>query len=67
MKDVSKLTPNEIRSICYSAIIKEVGVTGLLKFNRQFSIGEGDYTEDRRESLKDYTIDDIVNDIKKNK
>jgi len=67
MKDINKLTLYEIRNICYSAIVKEVGIVGLLKFNSQFSIGEGDYTKDRIELLKDYNIDDIVKDINEKK
>ncbi len=64
MKDINKLTPYEVRNLCYSAIVKELGIVGLLKFNQQYTIGKGDYTIERKELLKDYSIDKIVKDIK---
>jgi len=56
-----------IRERGFSALKKELGASGMAIFIRQFENGSGDYTEERDESLKDVSIDDIVTSIKKRK
>ena len=56
-----------IRERGFDALARELGVTGMAIFIRQFENGSGDYTEEREESLKDVSIDDIVASIKKRK
>ena len=56
-----------IRERGFNALTKELGSSGMAIFMRQFENGNGDYTAEREELLKDLTIDDIVASIKKRK
>jgi hypothetical protein len=56
-----------IRERGFNALTKELGPSGMAIFMRQFENGNGNYTEERDELLKDLTIDDIVSGIKKRK
>jgi len=56
-----------IRERGFDALARELGVTGMAIFIRQFENGIGDYTEEREESLNGVSIDDIVTSIKKRK
>ena len=56
-----------IRERGFDALAKELGVTGMAIFIRLFENGSGDYTEEREETLKGISIDDIVASIKKRK
>jgi len=56
-----------IRERGFDALAKELGVTGMAIFIRLFENGSGDYTEEREETLKGVSIDDIVASIKKRK
>ncbi|MDR2927047.1 MAG: hypothetical protein LBV41_02410 [Cytophagaceae bacterium] len=57
----------EIREKGYKALSKELGAAGTVVFLRQFESGNGNYTEEREELLKDLTIDNIVASIEKRK
>ncbi len=59
----------EIRQRGLDVLTKELGPVATVRFLRQFENGEGNYTEEREELLKDVTIDDIVAGIaaRKNK
>ena len=54
-----------IREKGFKALTKELGGSGMAIFIRQFEKGDGDYTKEREEALKDISIDDIVLSIKK--
>jgi len=56
-----------IRERGFNALTRELGPSGMAIFMRQFDNGSGNYTEEREESQKDVTIDDIVASIKKRK
>jgi hypothetical protein len=56
-----------IREKGFKALTKELGASGMAMFIRQFENGNGDYTKEREESLKDISIDDIAASIKKRK
>ena len=58
---------HEIREKGFNALTKGLGSFGMAIFIRQFENGNGNYTEERDELLKDLTIDDIVTSIKKRK
>ncbi|MDR2904114.1 MAG: hypothetical protein LBU77_06375 [Clostridiales bacterium] len=49
-----------IRKEGYNALVERLGVAGTIAFLQQFENGSGDYTEERRETLKDETIESIV-------
>lgn len=56
---------NLIRQIGLNALAREPGACGMVSFLRQFETGYGDYTKERRQTLADVSIDEIVNDINK--
>jgi hypothetical protein len=56
--------PNIIRKIGLESLTKELGPVGMAYFLKQYDMGEGDYTKEREELLKDITIEDIENEIK---
>ncbi|CAK0755830.1 conserved hypothetical protein [Gammaproteobacteria bacterium] len=48
-------------------LIKGIGVVDTLRFLNQFSIGYGNYTEERRKMVDSMTLDDIFSGIEKMK
>jgi hypothetical protein len=54
---------NQVRQIGLDILEKELGITGLIIFLKQFENGYGDYTKERNKILADFTIDDIVSGI----
>jgi len=57
-----------IRTEGLKALKEKLGVVGMIKFIQMYSNGEGDYTAEREELLKDVTIEDFENWVKaKNK
>ena len=56
-----------IREKGFNVLTKELGASGMAIFIRQFENGQGDYTAEREEALKDISMDDIVASIKKRK
>jgi len=57
--------PQKIRRLGLEALVKELGPVGMAYFIRQFEPGEGNYTAERAELLKDVTMDDILRDLEK--
>ena len=53
--------PSVIRKLGMDALVKELGPVGMAYFIRQFDSGEGDYTAERHEYLKDFTIEEARN------
>jgi len=51
MIDTSNLTPAQIRRAAMDAVIREVGVVGLIRLLRDEVPGSGDYVKDREELL----------------
>jgi hypothetical protein len=50
--------PVMIRKLGIDALVKELGPVGMAYFIRQFDSGEGDYTAERDELLKDFTLEE---------
>ena len=46
-------------------LTRELGVANTARFIQQFTTGTGDYTVERRELFKDWTMDDIVEATKR--
>lgn len=64
MKSVSNMTPAQIREAAHEAIIREIGVTGLIRYLHDQSLGSGDYTRDRHTWLPDYkSPEEMFSDI----
>lgn len=61
------LEPSKIKKRGMEALTRELGAAGMAQFMQQFSSGHGDYTKDRRKSLKGLSVNDIYNDIKARK
>lgn len=55
----------EIKTKGWMALVKELGHSGATKFILLYEPGKGDYTKERKELLKDITIDKMVSKIKK--
>ena len=43
---------------------KEIGIVNTIRFVNQFTVGYGNYTEEREALFEDLTMDDIVASIK---
>lgn len=52
-----------IRKMGFELLSRELGPVGMAYFLRQFEMGEGDYTKERAELLKDISIDDIKREL----
>ena len=47
------------------AVEKRLGTTGMIHFLRQFESGSGDYTKERAKWLKNDSVEQIVEAVKK--
>jgi hypothetical protein len=56
--------PGAVREAGMSALKKELGTVGTVYFLRQFSAGQGNYTQEREKLLEGFAFDDTVNDIR---
>jgi len=54
----------EIKAKGWEALVKELGYAGATKFILLYEPGEGNYTEERKQLLKDLTIDKIARETK---
>jgi tagatose-1,6-bisphosphate aldolase len=57
----------EIKQKGWSALIKELGYAGAIKFMLLYEPGKGDYTQDRKHILSEITIEKVSEDIPKSK
>lgn len=53
----------EIKQKGWNALIKELGYAGATKFMLLYEPGEGNYTERRKELLKNITIEKVREEI----
>ncbi|MDM8515474.1 hypothetical protein QUF76_04685 [Desulfobacterales bacterium HSG16] len=58
-------TVYEIQKTAFLVLQKNLGVTNLIRFMQQFDKGYGNYTTDRDEWQKEYTVDKLFKQIKK--
>jgi tagatose-1,6-bisphosphate aldolase len=61
------LTLPEIKQKGWNALIKELGYAGATKFMLLYEPGRGDYIQERKDILKETTIEKAREDILKNK
>jgi hypothetical protein len=54
----------EITQEAITVLYQKLGVVNTIRFINQFTIGYGDYTEEREELFGDKTLDEIVIEIK---
>ena len=57
----------EVTKEALRVLYKEIGVVNTIRFVNQFSSGYGDYTEERKTLFADMTLDDLFNEIEKDK
>ena len=58
-KLLAEVTQTAIRVLC-----KEIGVVDTMRFVGQFTVGYGNYTEERDALFADLTLDDMIAEIK---
>jgi len=64
--ELRKTSPVQIRNRGLEALAKALGPVGMAYFLQQFDTGSGgDYTRDREQWLKGITVQDAVEEIKK--
>jgi hypothetical protein len=56
-------TDYEIQETAFELLNKQLGITNLIRFMQQYDKGYGNYTKDRDNWQKDYTIDSLFNEI----
>ena len=61
---IQTLDPIAIRKIGLEVLAKALGPVGMVRFLQQYEGGIGNYTKERQEWLKDYTVKGIVKEIK---
>ena len=57
------MTPNELKRKGIDALVNALGPTGMARFLQQFEPGSGDYTKEREKWLDDKNIDEISDEI----
>ncbi len=58
------LSSPEIRKKGWEALRSQLGISESLKFILEYSKGDGDYTEMRKEYFKDLSVKDILDDMR---
>jgi len=59
-KSLSQITQQAIE-----VLFKEIGIVSTVRFLSQFSIGYGNYTEERDALFQDLTLEDILQQMQK--
>lgn len=65
MIQTQNLTPFEIQSLGIEILTKELGVSGMLEFIEIYKKGSGNYTEERRKTLKEKSVAELAKNIYK--
>jgi len=61
------LTPYEIRTIGFEALLRELGPAGAIRFLQQYETGQGDYSRDRHKFLPKMSVEEIGRQINKDR
>ena len=56
---------SEITKEALEVLSKEIGIANTIRFINQFTMGYGDYTQEREQIFEDMTLDEILSEIKK--
>lgn len=54
----------EINQEAFRVLSREIGLANTLRFINQFSLGTGNYTDERRERFAGMALDDILVEIR---
>ncbi|MBN1657886.1 MAG: hypothetical protein JXA93_05765 [Anaerolineae bacterium] len=60
VKPLAEVTQEAIR-----VLVQEIGPVNTIRFVNQFTVGYGNYTEERRQLFAGMSLDDIVSEIKR--
>jgi hypothetical protein len=60
-------TEQEIQQLGMEALHKGLGVCDFIRFMQQFNKGSGNYVEDRQEWQKQYSVNQLIEEIARNK
>ena len=55
----------EITQEALKVLYKEIGIVNTVRFLNQFTVGYGDYVEERERLFAGLTVDDIASEIKR--
>jgi len=61
----STLPLAEITKEALRVLYKEIGVVNTIRFVNQFTVGYGDYVEERKILFADMTLDDLLSEMAK--
>jgi hypothetical protein len=59
------MTDEEIRQAGYDALVRELGIVGMIRFVQMLRPGSGDYSKDQHAWLDGLTVEDFVREAKK--
>ena len=62
VKPLAEITHEAITVLC-----KHIGVANTMRFINQFTIGYGNYTEERKDIFADMSLEDITLEIEQNR
>lgn len=62
VKPLAEITQEAIKVLCL-----QIGPVNTVRFVNQFTVGYGNYTEEREQTFAGMTLDDIVSEIKREK
>lgn len=54
----------ELNQEAIEVLAREIGIANTIRFINQFSLGHGNYTEERKELFEDMSLDEIVKAIR---
>lgn len=60
MSAVAYKTEQEVQKLGFEVLYQNLGATDFIRFMQQFNQGYGNYTEDRQQWQKDYSVDAIL-------
>jgi hypothetical protein len=55
----------EINQLAIRLLYQELGIVNAVRFLRQFTVGFGDYTQERDALFANKTLEDIINEVEK--
>jgi predicted transcriptional regulator len=58
------ISPNQLTENGIRVLAKEIGISDTIRFLNQFSVGYGNYTEERDELLGSLTLEEILTRMK---
>jgi len=64
MMNGQTMSLEQIRIAGMEALVRELGIVGMVRFLQQFEMGYGDYSKDRHEWLDNQDLDIIVKRIR---